>query len=392
MISGIFLVGERSNLLLHKRWIDDYSMNQVRDYILNVATKEIPTFPAHKIENAWFIHYCKGTVCYVAVCTKESVNVTLVVDLLSSIPTLYSQIFPSSTSDLNLWHISDMHAIIDELVVAGMPMSLTVEQLRSRIAPDSEPDKIQAPEIDHMAEGCYIDIIETLIVLLNANGEMIESLVEGQIQAQKNFQRALALQLTLSDPILQVLEGQKRDHGQLLTCKLGGNITPLPSEDPYQLTFKMSDRSATVCEYTCKHNIRLPLKILWKVDHAIETRMHVQIESEGHLEKLVIKVPLPDKATKTKHEETKGKAKLVQEENAVVWKFKKFNGKATLNISSKMLSLEGEVTSRRINASFTIQNDREHAQISMKTARAAPNAPIFWRNVIQTQQYEVSYI
>ena len=135
------------------------------------------------------------------------------------------------------------------------------------------------------------------------------------------------------------------------------------------------------------------MKISWKAEAALDTRMQVQIEAPVELQKLTLMVPLPEQATKTKYEATKGKTKVEEEQNAVRWKFEKFHGKATLNITAKMLRVDSEVTSRRINASFFVINGGGEclaSRVAIKTATTADKLPIFSRNLVQTRQYEVA--
>lgn len=373
MISGILLLGEsRNDLLLEKTWINDYSSNDVIDYMLSPFTLDSSSFPIHKVGDSWFVHYIKDLICYVAITTKENVNVNMILEFLSDVSSVIGPVLV----DKGVATIARASEILGQLVICGIPTFVNrPEQLAS--------PSVAETAIKHMSDGCYIDLTEKMNVLLDKNGDIIEALVKGELLLQKNVNRDLTVRVTLSIPI-----------DQLGTFKLGSDITPLPTEDPKMLEFKMTEAKVVACEYSSNKSIRLPLKVKWTVTNGADVQMQVQIEStmKDVIKDLVVVVPLPENATKTKCEATHGKTKNVPETNSVNWKFEKFRGMATLTTKSNKLGPENKKITRRISVSFSVQNrDRScsAAKVYLVSARTRENAELYWRNMLETQSYEV---
>jgi AP-2 complex subunit mu-1 len=204
MISTIFIATTKGEILIFRQFKDNVSRHECQQFCSKViASKEASERPIYRHGEASFAHTPLGSELTIVASTKENSNATLIVKFLYKFKDLL-QMYNSNTSmDENSVrkHFVLIYELLDEVIDFGYPQIMEHEILKKYITQgglkmsdlnDEEQLKqitIAAtgatpwrPEgIKHRKNEVYIDVVESVNVLLSRKGTLLKSDVQGQV-------------------------------------------------------------------------------------------------------------------------------------------------------------------------------------------------------------------
>ena len=368
MISTIFIATNKGEILIIRQYKDNVSRYECQSFCNRfIAGKEASEKPIVKLNECSYIHTLVGDVCLVAA-TKENVNACLVVKFLYKFLELVKQYFGSTTPiDENSVRKNFVliYELLDEVIDFGYPQIMEHEILRKyitqggmKMADLNDEDQLKQitiaatgatpwrPEgIKHRRNEVYIDVIESVNVLLSRKGTLLKADVQGQVMVASTLSGMPECKFGMNDKLVMNKSSNSSsstapsaaagtDKGIALDdCRFHQCVRLSKFESERAITFIPPDGTFELMSYRITDNISCPFKILPIVAERGRTKIDVTLKIKSIFEQaisannVVIKIPCP-KHTATANILTigAGKAKYEPSSDSLVWRIRRFPG------------------------------------------------------------------
>ncbi|KAJ1679476.1 clathrin associated protein complex medium subunit [Spiromyces aspiralis] len=272
-----------------------------------------------------------------------------------------------------------IYELLDEILDFGYPQNMDVDSLklyvtnegvRASIAYVQPPQKItmqatgaitwRSPDIYYRKNEAFVDVIESVNLLISANNTVLKSDVQGQIIMRSYLSGMPECKFGLNDK-LEFDSSDKADRGDVIQYGSGdepatyggGGVVSIADcqfhqcvrlgkfESERMIMFIPPDGEFELMKYRAVENIGTPFKVHPMVTEIGKTRIeyevHVRAMFPSKLEasNVEIKIPTPLNAGKVHLQAMgKGKAKYEASENAIVWRIQRFRGQTDMVISA----------------------------------------------------------
>jgi len=251
----------------------------------------------------------------------------------------------------------------------GYPQNCAVDVLRlyinlGNVKPEQEPvpSKLTSQitgAIDWRREGIkyrknevYIDVLECVNLLLGTTGNILRNEVTGTVQMNTKLTGMPECKFGLNDKLVIEKENTQGAHsgGKSKQNKTGVEIDDCTFHRCVRLGKFDADRTITfippdgefeLMRYRVTDNINLPFRIIPAVqEEANQTKVSINLKVIANFsDKLfathvVIRIPVPKNTAKAKIKNSFGRAKYEPEQQAIVWRVKRFPGRAECMLSA----------------------------------------------------------
>ena len=256
-----------------------------------------------------------------------------------------------------------IYELMDETMDFGYPQNCAVDVLRLYInlgeakqqdAPP--PTNITAQitgAIDWRREGIlhkknevYIDLLESVNVLMSASGNILRSEVSGVVRMDTKLSGMPECKFGLNDKL--VIDKDKQDGGgksgvEIDDCTFHRCVRLGKFEADRTITFIPPDGQFDLMNYRVTDNVKIPFRIIPAVQEeanltkvSINVKVIANFADQLFATHVVIRIPVPRNTSKAKIKHTFGRAKYEPDQEAIVWRAKKFAGKAECTISAEV--------------------------------------------------------
>ncbi len=252
------------------------------------------------------------------------------------------------------------------ITTEGVSRSLT-----SSRTPDSSASQItmqatgalswRKSDIKYRKNEAFVDVIESVNLLMSATGTVLRADVNGQIIMRAYLSGTPECKFGLNDRLL--LDGDSLSNlpsgnrvGVKATKAAAGSVTledcqfhqcvKLGKFDSDRIiSFIPPDGEFELMRYRATENVNLPFKVHAIVNEISKTKVEYSIAIRANFgaklfaTNVVIKIPTPLNTARTTQHSTQGKAKYEPSENIIVWKIPRFSGG-----NEYVLSAEAQLT------------------------------------------------
>lgn len=356
MASSIAIINYKGEVLIYRNYKYDVSREETMEFCRKiVATKEANEKPVIYLNGVSFIHTREGEVSVVAT-TKSNSNVGMLFNFLYSL----IKIFKAYFTDFSEKKIKDnfvlIYELLDEIMDYGYPQITDINILKKYITQEGykyqDQEKLKEilttmtgavswrpPNVFHPTNEIYLDVIESVNLLINRTGEIIKAEVNGAVTLKS---------LLSGDPICKFGMNDKLQISQGKTETKGISIEDLRFHQCVRLSDFNKDRTITfippdgifdLMTFRVTENVIIPFKIYCNIietpsidNPSVPQNIDLDLNVKALFDKLlfaqdiVIKVQIPKNATNVKTHTNMGKAKHEPEKGAIVWRIKKVNG------------------------------------------------------------------
>lgn len=357
MASSIVLINYKGEVLIYRNYKYDVSREETMEFCRKIiATKEANEKPVIYLNGVSYIHTKEGEITILAT-TKSNSNVAMIFNFLYSL----IKIFKSYFTDFSEKKIKDnfvlIYELLDEIMDYGYPQITDSSLLKKYITQDKEKlqeSKLEPllttitgavswrePNIYYPTNEIYLDVIESVNLLINKTGEIIKAEVNGVVTLKS---------LLSGDPICKFGMNDKLQISQTQgsTNTKGISIEDLRFHQCVRLSDFNRDRTITfippdgifdLMTFRVTENVIIPFKIYCNIietpsidNPSIPQNIDLDLNVKALFDRLlfaqdvVIKVQIPKNATNVKTHTNIGKAKHEPEKGAILWRIKKVNG------------------------------------------------------------------
>lgn len=395
MASIIALLDSNGRQLLHRDYRGDISSN-ILDCFPLLLLENSPA-PVYQYNGLSFIHICHNDIYLLAV-TKLDSSVFDILVFLNQLANVLKTRLHALNNDSIRDNFSTIYELLDEMMDFGFPqitdtqilsqyttqdpltfqslikkstnlhskVKLPQQQRRAlRAAPTTQTNKIswRKEGILYNRNEAFLDVIESIDMLINSKGQLINSEIQGVIRLKNYLSGMPELQLGLNDKFItnaiNSIKGfdssdEEENDEKLSNVKRNVEIEDIKFHHCVQIpkfesnkiiSFIPPDGIFDLITYRVHSDILKPLFIIdYKFKNHSNTRLEIMVKIKANFKiklaahKVEVRIPVPEDIDSPKFHYNKGKLKYLPNENSIRWKFHKIEGgKEYVMISELMI-------------------------------------------------------
>jgi len=297
---------------------------------------------------------------YFVALTRSNVNPALVFEYLFQLVRIL-QAYLGEAFDENAMrnNMTLIYELMDETMDFGYPQNCAVDVLRLYInlgttKPQDEPEPSALTSqitgaIDWRREGIrhkknevYIDVLESVHLLLSSTGTVLRNEVSGAVQMNTKLTGMPECKFGLNDKLVidNSNDGANKQSVEIDDCTFHRCVRLGKFDADRTITFIPPDGEFELMRYRVNENIKLPFRVIPAVQEENNTKVTINVKVIASFSEqlfathVVIKIPVPKNTSKAKMKHTFGRAKYEPELQAIVWRVKRFSGKSECIITA----------------------------------------------------------
>mmetsp|Transcript_15315 Transcript_15315/g.30509 ORF Transcript_15315/g.30509 Transcript_15315/m.30509 type:complete len:426 (-) Transcript_15315:451-1728(-) len=354
MISMIMVLNQKGDIMISRQYRDDVSRAAADSFRLQViAAKEAGSQPPVKIIDGCSFLYTRHRKLYFVALTRSNVNPALVFEYLFQKVRILKAYLGDDFEEGSMRNsMTLIYELMDETMDFGYPQNCAIDVLRlyinlGNVKPQDEPEPSQLTSqitgaIDWRREGIrhkknevYIDVLESVNLLLSSTGNILRSEVMGQVLMNTKLSGMPECKFGLNDKLVIDKEkgDNKRPSVEIDDCTFHRCVRLGKFDADRTITFIPPDGEFELMRYRVTDNINQPFRIMPVVQEEGHTRVSINLKVVANFsDKLyathvIMKIPVPKNTARSKIKVSYGRAKYEPEQQSIVWRVKKFAGR-----------------------------------------------------------------
>ena len=352
MASSILLLNSRGEVLIYRSYRDDVSRSEVSQFCTQVvAAKEASERPIVTLNGVHYIHITHNTITLVSA-SASNVNTAMIVQFLYKLVDLFKAYFGGEFDENSVRkNFVLIYELLDEIVDFGLPQITEAEVLKQFITQggikkDMKEEQIigalvqatgatswRSENIKYKRNEVYIDVIESVNVLMSSKGTVLRSDVSGSIMVKSQLSFMPECKFGMNDKLAMSSESQTSDKGiSIDDIKFHQCVRLGKFDKDRAITFIPPDGIFELMTYRVTENINLPFKLMPIFQEYGSAKIEISLKIKSMFERnlfasnIVIKIPTPRNTGKCNIFVASGKAKYEPEQSAIVWRIRRFPG------------------------------------------------------------------
>eukprot|EP00074_Homo_sapiens_P110510 XP_024307071.1 AP-1 complex subunit mu-2 isoform X1 [Homo sapiens] len=300
----------------------------------------------HLLLHKW--HLFLNLAAPVVATTSKNANASLVYSFLYKTIEVFCEYFKELEEESIRDNFVIVYELLDELMDFGFPQTTDSKILQEYITQQSnklETGKSRVPPtvtnaVSWRSEGIkykknevFIDVIESVNLLVNANGSVLLSEIVGTIKLKVFLSGMPELRLGLNDRVLFELTGRSKNKSvELEDVKFHQCVRLSRFDNDRTISFIPPDGDFELMSYRLSTQVKPLIWIESVIEKFSHSRVEIMVKAKGQFKKqsvangVEISVPVPSDADSPRFKTSVGSAKYVPERNVVIWSIKSFPG------------------------------------------------------------------
>eukprot|EP00298_Acanthocystis_sp_HF-20_P013364 c20312_g1_i1.p1 GENE.c20312_g1_i1~~c20312_g1_i1.p1 ORF type:complete len:435 (+),score=134.89 c20312_g1_i1:61-1365(+) len=370
MISAILFLNEKGDVVISRFYRDDVKRPDVEQFRLSVIQAKSHTTPIRQFGDTHFL-YVKHSNIYVVALTSANVNAPLAFQFLSTLIGIFKSYFGVMDEDSIKNNFVLIYELLDETMDHGFPQNCQADVLKLYItqqgvksdlakAAEAQPSSItvQATGVNNWRPAgikypkneVYIDVIESVNVLMSQKGTILRNDVTGQIIMKTFLSGMPECKFGLNDKVLLEKEANsaakpKKDPKtgiEIDDCTFHQCVKLGKFETDRTISFVPPDGEFQLMAYRVTDNVTHPFRVKPIIRELGRTRIEVDIKVKSFFparlsaQNVTISIPMPKNTALCRITTSSGKAKYKAEAGAIVWKMRRFPGGMEYGLSGEV--------------------------------------------------------
>uniref|UniRef100_A0A8C6T7Y2 Adaptor related protein complex 1 subunit mu 3 n=1 Tax=Neogobius melanostomus TaxID=47308 RepID=A0A8C6T7Y2_9GOBI len=225
-----------------------------------------------------------------------------------------------------------VYELMDEVMDFGFPQTTDSKILQEYITQQvTNAVSWRSEGIKYRKNEVFMDVIESVNLLVNANGSVLRSEIVGSIKLKVVLSGMPELRLGLNDKVLFEITGREKSKTvELEDVKFHQCVRLSRFENDRTISFIPPDGESELMSYRLNTTVK-PLiwieSVIEKFSHSrVEIKARSNFKSRSTANNVSILVPVPSDADSPKFKTSTGSAKWMPEKNVVQWNIKSFPG------------------------------------------------------------------
>jgi AP-2 complex subunit mu-1 len=318
---------------------------------------------------------------YIVAVTRANANAVMAFAFIDALVELLRSYFGKVTEHALKQNFVVVYELLDEIIDFGFPQITSASVLRSFItqkgvksagdgahessylaAAKAKEVSMQvtgavqwrAPGLSYKKNEVYLDIVESISVLISPSGQVLRSSATGVIQMKCFLSGMPELTIGLNDRVgaeegagggAGTGGGDRGRPGFKKSIDLADlqfhqcvNLSKFDSEKV--ISFTPPDGAFDLMKFRVTDAVSLPFKVMPLVRELGRTRLSVDVKIKSLFSEkqfadgVVLRIPVPKHTARATVKVTGGKSKYVARDQALIWKIKQFQGMTELQLSA----------------------------------------------------------
>ena len=355
-IGCILILNSRGDILCSRNYRDFQNVRQVGETFRTqvISTKLADRCPVHNLGGTSFMFSRVENIWFVA-CTRQNANAGLVFQFISKVLQVFELYFGNVNEEIVRENHITILELLDEMLDYGYPQVTEAELLKHCVTNTGLKDVLTKVKKDAKSlsdrltgiigwrkEGLkyrknevFIDVIEEVNALIAQNGTVLQRDVSGKIMMKSFLSGMPECRFGLNDKLMLQAENHKtnRAHVDIDDLTFHQCVRLGKFESSRSISFIPPDGEFQLMKYRTSDNVTPAFRLLHPsfVTHG-KTRIELGFMLKGEFSSrlnatgVVVKIPCPKNTASTKCVVGAGKAKYEPENQAIVWRIRKFPG------------------------------------------------------------------
>ncbi|XP_067640985.1 AP-1 complex subunit mu-1 [Eurosta solidaginis] len=293
--------------------------------------------------------YIKTNNLYIVSTTprNKNVNIALVFVFLHKIAQVFVEYFKELEEESIRDNFVIIYELLDELIDFGYPQTTDSKILQEYITQEGHKLELQprpplavtnavswrSEGIKYRKNEVFLDVIESVNLLANANGNVLRSEIVGAIKMRVYLSGMPELRLGLNDKVLFESTGRGKSKSvELEDVKFHQCVRLSRFENDRTISFIPPDGEFELMSYRLNTHVKPLIWIESVIERHVHSRVEYMIKAKSQFKRrstannVEILIPVPADADSPKFKTTIGSCKYAPEQNAIIWTVKSFPG------------------------------------------------------------------
>ncbi|KAJ3146022.1 AP-1 complex subunit mu-1 [Geranomyces variabilis] len=350
--SALFILDIKGKVLISRNYRGDIPMSAVEKFmplILEAEEEEQTPTPIMSSEDGIHFLYVKHNNLYLLVMTRKNSNAATALLFLHKLIEVFKEYFKELEEESIRDNFVIIYELLDEMMDFGYPQTTESKILQEYITQESYKLETQprlpmavtnavswrAEGIKYRKNEVFLDVVESVNLLVNANGNVLRSEILGAVKMKCYLSGMPDVRLGLNDKVLFESTGRTPGKGKAVEMedmKFHQCVRLARFETDRTISFIPPDGEFELMSYRLNTQVK---PLIWceavieshsnsRVEYMIKAKAQFKRRSTANNVEIII--PVPEDADTPKFKCTVGSVTYAPEKNAAVWKIKQFPG------------------------------------------------------------------
>ncbi|XP_006347435.1 AP-1 complex subunit mu-2-like [Solanum tuberosum] len=349
-ISAMFLLDMKGRCLISRDYRGDVSAQQVEKFFTKLLEKEGDLESDGPVchENGVNYMFIQHKNIYLMAASKQNSNAASLLFFLHRVVDVFKHYFEELEEESLRDNFVVVYELLDEMMDFGYPQYTEAKILSEFIKTDAyrmevnqHPPMAVTNAVSWRSEGVfyknnevYLDVVEHVNLLVNSNGQLIHSEVNGALKMRAYLSGMPECKLGLNDKVLLEAQGRptKGKSIDLDDIKFHQCVRLARFENDRTISFIPPDGSFDLMTYRLSTQVKPLIWVEAQVERHSRSRVEMSVKARSQFKErstatnVEIELPVPSDAMSPNIRTSMGYATYAPERDAVVWKIKSFPG------------------------------------------------------------------
>ncbi|KAL7625907.1 AP-1 adaptor complex mu subunit Apm1 [Parahypoxylon ruwenzoriense] len=350
MASAVFFLDLKGKTLLARNYRGDIPMSAVEKFpiLLSEAEEESSAVPPCFSHEGINYLYIRHNNLYLLALTKRNTNAAEILLFLHKVVEVFTEYFKALEEESIRDNFVIIYELLDEMMDFGYPQTTESKILQEYITQESHKLEVQARPpiavtnaVSWRSEGIryrknevFLDVIESLNLLVSANGNVLRSEILGAIKMKCYLSGMPELRLGLNDKVMFETTG-RTTRGKAIEMedvKFHQCVRLSRFENDRTISFIPPDGEFELMSYRLNTQVKPLIWVECVVESHSGSRIEYMLKAKAQFKRrstannVEIIVPVPDDADSPRFRTNIGSVHYAPEQSAIVWKIKQFGG------------------------------------------------------------------
>jgi len=346
--SGVYILDSKGKSLISRNYRGDVETSDVDKFMTLVMEKEEEgiTSPIIVHGEVTFVFIKYNNLILLSV-TKTNANAALIFSFLHKLVAIFCEYFKELEEESIRDNFVLIYELLDEVMDFGYPQTTDSKILQEFITQESHkldiaprPPMAVTNAVSWRSEGIkyrknevFLDVIESVNLLVSANGNVLRSEIVGAIKMKVFLSGMPELRLGLNDKVLFESTGRGKSKSvELEDVKFHQCVRLSRFDNDRTISFIPPDGEFELMSYRLNTHVKPLIWIESVIERHSHSRVEYMIKAKSQFKRrstannVEIIVPVPPDADSPKFKTTVGSVKYVPEQDAIIWSIKSFPG------------------------------------------------------------------
>ncbi|KAF9914613.1 AP-1 complex subunit mu-1 [Lobosporangium transversale] len=350
-VSAIFILDLKGKVLISRNYRGDIPMSAVEKFLpLVLEAEEESQAPAPCFTDDGINYlYIRHNNLFLLAITRKNSNATTVMLFLHTIAEVLTEYFKELEEESIRDNFVIIYELLDEMMDFGYPQTTESKILQEYITQDAYKLEVQVRPpmavtnaVSWRSEGIryrknevFLDVVESVNLLVNANGNVLRSEILGAIKMKVFLSGMPELRLGLNDKVMFESTGRAPTKGKSIEMedvKFHQCVRLSKFENDRTISFIPPDGEFDLMTYRLNTQVKPLIWVEALVENYTGSRVEYLIRAKAQFKRrssannVEIHIPVPEDADTPKFRSGIGSVQYVPEKACVIWKIKQFQG------------------------------------------------------------------